>query len=135
MHRLAFDPANRAVEAGQVEIPLQFLQPAHRFVAVRRDEGEVEVFRESWQVLEEAQRRAADERHRARGLALVQRAHDERLQVLAQRIEPALRVVELQSLGQRLVLHSSTPLFSCSAPHPSHTSTARPMRGFPMRRV
>ena len=52
-----------------------------------------------------------------------------------QRVEPPLWVIELQGNGQRLVLHSSTPVPSCSALHASHTVTARPMRGFPMRRA
>ena len=131
LHRLAFDPANRAVEAGQMEVSLQFLQPAYRFVAVGGDAGEVEVFREPWQVLEEAQRGAADERHRARGLALVQPPHDERLHVLGQGVESALRIFESHNESERPILHNSTPAApSCSALHVSQTSTARRILGF-----
>ena len=108
-----------------MEIPLQFLEPAHRFVAVRGDAGEVEVFRESRQGLEKAQRGTADERDRAPCLALVQRPHDERLQILAQGVESALRIIKSQSQGERLILHSSTPASSCSALHAIHTPTAR----------
>ena len=109
LHRFAVVPANRTLEPGEVKVALQLLQPAARAVSGGRGKAEVEVFGEARQALEQAQRGAADERHRLGRFAFVQRPQDEDLQVFAQGVEALRGVRAAQGRGERLLLHSSSP--------------------------
>ena len=83
--------------------------------------------------MQESQRRATDKRQGAEGFAFVERAQDERLQILSQSVEGLTGIRFPSDQRQRLFFHSVTVPVPSSAASLNHRSAALTKRGLPKR--
>ena len=129
VHRLAIVPGHLRVEPRKHQIALQLGHPVPSRVARLRHERKVEIFRESRQIVQEAQRRSSDEGHRPESLALVKRTQRERLEIFSKPVPGLSWIRHALDQGQGFLFHSATVPCPASDVICSHRWTARSRRG------